>query len=186
MTCDLNHRNQRSHQVDQANVVEFHTRHCHVGDIEYVATCDVSHRNQAGFSLSIAASMELYYHTPCTCSKIPPSPPATTSNYATRTLLWLLLAPKKSGTKSWDAIHQHLASRFINIIFENDKKIWLVVSTHLKSISQIGSSSPNRGEHKKYLSCHHPENWIPVHEDHRLDSKYFFVATPIFGSSPSS
>ena len=30
---------------------------------------------------------------------------------------------------------------------------WLVVSIHFKNISQ---SSPNRGENKKYLSCHHP------------------------------
>ena len=28
---------------------------------------------------------------------------------------------------------------------------WLVVSTHLKSICQIGNSSPNRAENKKYL-----------------------------------
>ena len=31
------------------------------------------------------------------------------------------------------------------------EKNWLVVSTHLKNISQIGSSSPNRGENKKCL-----------------------------------
>ena len=32
---------------------------------------------------------------------------------------------------------------------------WLVVSTHLKNISQNWESSPNRGENKKYLSYHH-------------------------------
>ena len=32
---------------------------------------------------------------------------------------------------------------------------WLVVSTHLKNISQNWKPSPNRGENKKYLSCHH-------------------------------
>jgi len=33
---------------------------------------------------------------------------------------------------------------------------WLVVSTHLKNISQNGFIFPNfRGENKKYLSCHH-------------------------------
>ena len=34
---------------------------------------------------------------------------------------------------------------------------WLVVEpTHLKNmLVKLGSSSPGRGEHKKYLSCHH-------------------------------
>ena len=33
---------------------------------------------------------------------------------------------------------------------------WLVVSTHLKNISQNGFIFPKvRGEHKKYLSCQH-------------------------------
>ena len=31
----------------------------------------------------------------------------------------------------------------------------LVVSTPLKNIRQIGSFPLGRGEHKKYLSCHH-------------------------------
>ena len=34
---------------------------------------------------------------------------------------------------------------------------WLVVSTHLKNISQIGSSSPNRVENKKHVWNHHPD-----------------------------
>ena len=38
------------------------------------------------------------------------------------------------------------------------KKNWLVVSTHLKNISQNGESSPNRGENKKSLWNHHLEN----------------------------
>ena len=33
--------------------------------------------------------------------------------------------------------------------------LWLVVSTHLKNISQIGSFPKVRGENKKCLSCHH-------------------------------
>ncbi len=33
---------------------------------------------------------------------------------------------------------------------------WWLVSTHLKNmLGKMGSSSPNRGENKKYLSCHH-------------------------------
>ena len=37
------------------------------------------------------------------------------------------------------------------------KLFWLVVSTPLKNmLVKMGSSSPNRGENKEYLSCHHP------------------------------
>ena len=32
---------------------------------------------------------------------------------------------------------------------------YLVVSTQLKNMSQIGSFPPGRVENKKYLSCHH-------------------------------
>ena len=39
------------------------------------------------------------------------------------------------------------------------KKTWLVVSTHLKNISQFGSSSPGRGENKKYLKPP-PGRWL--------------------------
>ena len=43
---------------------------------------------------------------------------------------------------------------------------WLVVSTHLKNISQIGSFSNLRNKNKKYLSCHHPVT-IPPPSFHR-------------------
>jgi len=37
-------------------------------------------------------------------------------------------------------------------------KFWLLVSTHLKNmLVKLGSSSPNSGENKTSLSCHHPE-----------------------------
>ena len=39
---------------------------------------------------------------------------------------------------------------------------WLVVSTHLKNISQKWESSPNRGENKRYLSCHHLDQQKPL------------------------
>ena len=38
---------------------------------------------------------------------------------------------------------------------------WLVVSTHLKNISQIGSFPQGSGWKKKYLSCHHPGSCHP-------------------------
>ena len=45
-------------------------------------------------------------------------------------------------------------------------EIWLVVEpTHLKKYSSNWKSSPNRGENKKYLSCHHleiPFTWNPA------------------------
>ena len=42
----------------------------------------------------------------------------------------------------WGGAGSNLPSKNVN---------WLVVSTHLKNISQNWKSSPNRGEHKKYL-----------------------------------
>ena len=57
-------------------------------------------------------------------------------------------------------------------LFSLNKQNWLVVSTHLKNISQNGNHFPkDRGETKKYLSCHHPEklsftktNWTLRHQ----------------------
>ena len=46
--------------------------------------------------------------------------------FATRTLLWLLLANKNPAQKA-GMRKQLLASRFINMIFENDKKKWIQV-----------------------------------------------------------
>ena len=49
---------------------------------------------------------------------------------------------------------------------------WLVVSTHLKNISQIGSSSPNRGENIEYLKPP-PSFWL-VRK--RSGTMFFFVS----------
>ena len=43
-------------------------------------------------------------------------------------------------------------------------KIWLVVSTHLKNISQNWKSSPNRGEHRKCMKPP-PRNRPTIHEE---------------------
>ena len=55
-------------------------------------------------------------------------------------------------------VHRVLAAPNLNAIqnFPSscvlcDISFWLVVSTHLKNISQIGNLPPNRGENKKYL-----------------------------------
>ena len=37
----------------------------------------------------------------------------------------------------------------------------MVEPNHLKNMGQNGESSLNRGEHKKYLSCHHPNDLWP-------------------------
>ena len=54
---------------------------------------------------------------------------------------------------------------------------WLVVSTHLKHISQNGESSPNRGEHKKCLKP--PSSFC-----HFAKKRYatLWIYLPLFGS----
>ena len=64
---------------------------------------------------------------------------------------------------------------------------WLVVSTHLKNmIVKMGSSSPGRGEHKKYLSCHHLVTMVIVFVgpwDHKDRVELPFIWRPmILGS----
>ena len=53
----------------------------------------------------------------------------------------------------------------------------LVVSTHLKNISQILESSPMfGGENKKYLSCHHQDG---SHENQPFKKMRFRIGKPI-------
>ena len=51
--------------------------------------------------------------------------------------------------------YHHTLSLIQDVCIPSHPFIWLVVSTHLKNISQNGIISPNRVENKKYLSCHH-------------------------------
>ena len=57
---------------------------------------------------------------------------------------------------------------------------WLVVEpTHLKNMSQIGSSPQPGDENKKYLSCHHPvtnDKWETHHEDSYLLLKKYVIS----------
>jgi len=53
-------------------------------------------------------------------------------------------------TKHYNQYNCGEISPFRNVVFQTKKHLfWLVVSTHLKNISQNGNLPPNRGENKK-------------------------------------